>query len=56
MAGVVEEAGRDVQRFAPGACDFCREGRLNLCDDLLFWNGATARGVGGLKTAILPWG
>lgn len=26
-----------------GDCEFCREGRPSLCDDLLFWNGAYAQ-------------
>jgi len=54
MAGVVEEAGPGVEGFpagtpvvtansAPcGACFYCAAGQQNLCDDLLFWNGAYA--------------
>ncbi len=53
VAGVVEEAGAGAG-FAPGervvalnsapcgACFFCREAQPNLCDDLLFNNGAYA--------------
>jgi L-iditol 2-dehydrogenase len=25
-----------------GECEYCRRGKANLCDDLLFWNGAYA--------------
>jgi L-iditol 2-dehydrogenase len=54
VSGVVTEVGPGVRGFSPGdrvvaansapcgACDFCRGGRANLCDDLLFWNGAYA--------------
>jgi L-iditol 2-dehydrogenase len=54
VAGVVEELGEGVAGIAAGApvviansapcdvCEFCRGGRQNLCDDLLFWNGAYA--------------
>jgi L-iditol 2-dehydrogenase len=55
MAGVVEEAGSAVRdRFKPGMrivaansapcgeCFFCRKGRANLCEDLVFNNGAYA--------------
>jgi L-iditol 2-dehydrogenase len=55
MAGVVEEAGAAVRdRFKPGMrvaaansapcneCFFCRKGRANLCEDLVFNNGAYA--------------
>ncbi len=53
IAGVVEEAGKG-SAFEPGervvalnsapcgACFFCRAGQANLCDDLLFNNGAYA--------------
>ncbi len=53
VAGVVEEAGEGAP-FAPGErvvalnsapcgqCFFCREAEPNLCDDLLFNNGAYA--------------
>jgi len=35
-----------VANSAPcGACDFCRPGRENLCDDLLFLNGAYAESI-----------
>jgi L-iditol 2-dehydrogenase len=55
VAGVVEAVGNGVSAVAPGArvmvansapcgvCRFCGEGRENLCDDLLFWNGAYAQ-------------
>lgn len=54
VAGVVEAVGEGVAvergtrvvvaNSAPcGACAFCRSGRQNLCDDLLFWNGAYAQ-------------
>ena len=54
LAGEVASVGAGVTRFragdrvvalnsAPcGACDFCRWGQENLCDDLLFNNGAYA--------------
>lgn len=55
MAGVVEEAGASVRdRFKPGMrvvaansapcneCFFCRKGTANLCEDLVFNNGAYA--------------
>jgi L-iditol 2-dehydrogenase len=54
LAGEVASVGAGVQSFrvgdrvvalnsAPcGACDFCRWGQENLCDDLLFNNGAYA--------------
>jgi len=55
MAGVVEEAGAAVRhRFKPGMrvvaansapcneCFFCRKGSANLCEDLVFNNGAYA--------------
>ena len=44
-AGVVEQVGKDVRGFAPGdritfdstvycgKCDYCRAGRINLCDN-----------------------
>jgi L-iditol 2-dehydrogenase len=53
IAGTVVEAGAGAA-FRPGdrvvaansapceACPPCRAGRPNLCDDLLFWNGAYA--------------
>jgi len=53
-AGVVEEVGQGVTRFRKGdrvvalnsapcdACFFCRHGQQNLCEDLLFNNGAYA--------------
>jgi L-iditol 2-dehydrogenase len=54
LAGTVVEAGDGVTNFAPGdrvvalnsapcgACYFCERGQENLCDDLLFNNGAYA--------------
>ena len=53
-AGQVAAVGAGVRSFkegdrvvaansAPcGACRFCQRGRENLCEDLLFWNGAFA--------------
>ena len=54
LAGTVAEAGEGVEDFAPGdrvvalnsapcgKCYFCSRGQENLCDDLLFNNGAYA--------------
>ncbi len=54
MAGVVVEVGKGVTAFKKGdrvvalnsapcdICYFCRHGQQNLCDDLLFNNGAYA--------------
>jgi len=54
LAGTVVEAGEGVEGFANGSrvvalnsapcgqCYFCRRGQENLCDDLLFNNGAYA--------------
>ncbi len=54
LAGTVVEAGEGVTDFAPGhrvvalnsapcgQCYFCRRNQENLCDDLLFNNGAYA--------------
>ena len=54
LAGVVTEVGEGVAEFAAGdrvvpmnsapceVCYFCRRGQENLCDDLLFNNGAYA--------------
>src|ERR1700722_14462355 len=54
LAGTVVQAGADVTDFVPGdrvvalnsapcgACYFCERGQENLCDDLLFNNGAYA--------------
>jgi L-iditol 2-dehydrogenase len=54
LAGTVEVIGAGVTQFAVGdrvvplnsapcdACYFCRRGQQNLCDDLLFNNGAYA--------------
>jgi L-iditol 2-dehydrogenase len=55
VAGVVEAVGEGVAGLEPGArvvvansapcgsCRFCLRDRENLCDDLLFWNGAYAQ-------------
>src|SRR6201996_5057880 len=54
LAGVVVETGAGVTKFKPGdrvvalnsapcdVCYFCRRGQQNLCEDLLFNNGAYA--------------
>jgi L-iditol 2-dehydrogenase len=54
LAGVVTQVGAGVKRFALGdrvvalnsapcdVCFFCRKGQQNLCEDLLFNNGAYA--------------
>jgi L-iditol 2-dehydrogenase len=54
MAGTVESVGAGVTAFAPGdrvvplnsapcdACYFCANGQQNLCEDLIFNNGAYA--------------
>jgi L-iditol 2-dehydrogenase len=54
FAGVVTEVGMGVKSFKPGdrvvalnsapcdMCFFCRQGQQNLCEDLLFNNGAYA--------------
>ncbi|MFZ1938221.1 MAG: zinc-dependent alcohol dehydrogenase [Terracidiphilus sp.] len=54
LAGTVVEAGEGVEEFAPGQrvvalnsapcgeCYFCERGQENLCDDLMFNNGAYA--------------
>ncbi|MDR3390089.1 MAG: zinc-binding dehydrogenase [Rudaea sp.] len=54
LAGTVVQAGEGVEGFAPGdrvvalnsapcgVCYFCERGQENLCDDLLFNNGAYA--------------
>jgi L-iditol 2-dehydrogenase len=54
VAGIVEEAGPEVEGIEPGApvvvansapcgdCHFCRHDSPSLCDDLQFWNGAYA--------------
>jgi L-iditol 2-dehydrogenase len=55
VAGVVVRVGEGVTGLRPGdrvvaansapceACRYCARGRFNLCDDLLFWNGAYAQ-------------
>ena len=57
VAGTVVEVGEGVREFSMGervvplnsapcdACFFCRNGQQNLCDDLLFNNGAYAEYV-----------
>jgi L-iditol 2-dehydrogenase len=57
FAGTIGAVGRDVRDFregdrvvaansAPcGACVFCRDGRANLCEDLLFVNGAYGEAI-----------
>src|SRR5688500_8563647 len=54
IAGIVEEVGPGVEALDPGTsvvaansapcgeCYYCRHEMSNLCDDLLFWNGAYA--------------
>src|SRR5438552_14409609 len=54
LAGEIVEVAADVENFKPGmrvvaansapcgACFYCRRGQENLCDDLLFNNGAYA--------------
>ena len=54
LAGVVEEVGEEVRNFRKGMrvvaansapcleCRYCRRGRPNLCENLLFNNGAYA--------------
>jgi len=54
LSGIVHETGRGVTKFHSGdrvvalnsapcdECYFCRRGQQNLCDDLLFNNGAYA--------------
>ena len=54
LAGVVTQIGHGVTAFSPGdrvvplnsapcdECYFCRQGQQNLCEDLLFNNGAYA--------------
>jgi L-iditol 2-dehydrogenase len=54
IAGVVEEVAAGVDWLQPGTpvvaansapcgeCHYCRHDMSNLCDDLLFWNGAYA--------------
>lgn len=57
LAGVIIEVGSEVQNWkegdkvvaansAPcGTCPFCLRGQENLCDDLLFLNGAYAQSI-----------
>ena len=58
LAGVISEAGPNVTRFFPGTrvvainsapcgeCFFCERNQENLCEDLLFNNGAYAEYIG----------
>src|SRR4029453_17862241 len=51
-AGVIERVGRRVERFTAGdrvtfdsmvscgACDFCRRGQINLCDNRMVLGGS----------------
>lgn len=57
FSGVVEAAGPGAERWKPGtrvvaansapcgACFYCRKNQPNLCDDLLFVNGAYAESI-----------
>src|SRR5258708_5082487 len=57
LAGAIVEVGPEVTDWANGdrvvvansapcgACFYCREGKENLCDDLLFLNGAYAETI-----------
>jgi L-iditol 2-dehydrogenase len=57
MAGVIEEVGAGVDRWQTGTrvvmansapcleCFFCRNQQENLCDDLMFLNGAYAESI-----------
>jgi L-iditol 2-dehydrogenase len=57
MAGIVEEVGPGTPSIEPGSavvaansapcgeCYYCRHDMPNLCDDLVFWNGAYAEFV-----------
>jgi L-iditol 2-dehydrogenase len=54
FSGIVEQAAEDVEGLVPGTpvvaansapcmrCEYCKEGRPNLCENLLFLNGAYA--------------
>ncbi len=54
LSGVIEEVGKEANGFKPGMrvvtansapcnqCFFCERGEANLCEDLLFLNGAYA--------------
>lgn len=57
LAGVISEVHSSVTGWQPGqrvvvansapcgSCVFCRQGRENLCDDLIFLNGAYAEAI-----------
>src|SRR5436853_7040474 len=57
LAGIISEIASDVSGWSPGdrvvvansapcgACFFCRNAQENLCDDLLFLNGAYAESI-----------
>src|SRR5439155_25906769 len=57
LAGIISEIAPDVSGWSPGdrvvvansapcgACFFCRNAQENLCDDLLFLNGAYAESI-----------
>jgi L-iditol 2-dehydrogenase len=57
LAGIISEAASDVTGWRPGdrvvvansapcdQCFFCRHGQQNLCDNLLFLNGAYAESI-----------
>jgi L-iditol 2-dehydrogenase len=57
LAGVISEVATDSSGWQPGdhvavansapcgECFYCRQGRENLCDDLLFLNGAYAESI-----------
>src|SRR6267154_1869433 len=57
LAGIISEAASDVTGWRAGdrvvvansapcdQCFFCRHGQQNLCDDLLFLNGAYAESI-----------
>jgi len=69
LAGVIEEQGRSVNggvhkgmRVLPAnsapcnTCFFCRKGQPNLCEDLLFNNGAYAEYIRkAFRSWMRPW-
>ena len=64
LAGTVVEVGAGVTKFAVGdrvvalnsapcdVCFFCRHGQQNLCEDLLFNNGAYAELHTGFRRGL----